>query len=458
MFFFDPEVINGMNQTNLKYFKIYGLFHRYNVALTFDREVNIYIGENGLGKTTILNCLYYVLEKKLKQLEEVVFDSIEIKFQNSRTAHAFSKADLIAYNRKRNSTQTKYEEDFLTDLLFELNISFSDFAKLPVEETEPLLRRYARIQGIPYPMLRRAMAHYSPVYAGKKGGDPDKVQKLIGAVDSNIHERIIYLPTYRRIENDFSNLNIGRNELTNSEMLIRFGMADVQKSIDTVLGKIRTLAMQGFNKMTGLLLQQYASGEIMTNRSKAIDVEVVKIVLDRLGEEVEEVTKQEIINLIESHAITNRNNLHLLNLLHKLVSNYDEQKHYDDCINRFVYTCNKYLQDKHFNYDPSKLTLDIFLDGENEVGKTVKLTQLSSGEKQIVSLFSKLYLEGDAKSIVIIDEPELSLSLTWQQMLLPDIMRSGNCSFLLTVTHSPFIFHNEFDMDACEMRKYMERF
>ena len=24
---------------------------------------NIYIGENGLGKTTILNCLYYVLEK-----------------------------------------------------------------------------------------------------------------------------------------------------------------------------------------------------------------------------------------------------------------------------------------------------------------------------------------------------------------------------------------------------------
>ena len=77
--------------------------------------------------------------------------------------------------------------------------------------------------------------------------------------------------------------------------------------------------------------------------------------------------------------------------------------------------------------------------------------QLSSGEKQIVSLFSKLYLESTEKSIVIIDEPELSLSISWQQMLLPDVYRSQNCNCLLTVTHSPFIFDNEFDMDAKEI-------
>ncbi len=87
----------------------------------------------------------------------------------------------------------------------------------------------------------------------------------------------------------------------------------------------------------------------------------------------------------------------------------------------------------------------------------IKEQQLSSGEKQIVSLFSKLYLESDEKSIVIIDEPELSLSIKWQQMLLPDIMRSQNCEFLLTVTHSPFIFENEFDMDAREIRAYMAK-
>lgn len=118
-------------------------------------------------------------------------------------------------------------------------------------------------------------------------------------------------------------------------------------------------------------------------------------------------------------------------------------------------TCNKYLNSKHFKYDPSDLTLGIHLDDSGDVNNTVKLTQLSSGEKQIVSLFSKLYLEQEEKSIVIIDEPELSLSIKWQQMLLPDIMRTNNCRFLLTVTHSPFIFENEFDMDAKEIRAYM---
>ena len=94
-------------------------------------------------------------------------------------------------------------------------------------------------------------------------------------------------------------------------------------------------------------------------------------------------------------------------------------------------------------------------DKENEK-EEIQLTQLSSGEKQIVSLFSNLYLESDKSSIVIIDEPELSLSLEWQKMLLPDIMRTGNCDLLLTVTHSPFIFENEFDNDAKEIRRYIK--
>ena len=148
--------------------------------------------------------------------------------------------------------------------------------------------------------------------------------------------------------------------------------------------------------------------------------------------------------------------VHLINLLHKLIASYDQQKHYDDRINGFVNTCNKYLNDKHFRYNPSNLTLGIYLNDFSEEQEPVKLTQLSSGEKQIVSLFSKLYLESDEKSIVIVDEPELSLSIRWQQMLLPDIMRSHNCRFLLAVTHSPFIFENEFDMDAREIRAFMQ--
>lgn len=63
--YIDSWVVNNMNSTNLKSFKILGLFDRYDVELPFDKEVNIFIGENGLGKTTILNCLYYVFEKEI---------------------------------------------------------------------------------------------------------------------------------------------------------------------------------------------------------------------------------------------------------------------------------------------------------------------------------------------------------------------------------------------------------
>ena len=335
---FESWVVNNMNSTNLKHFKIHGLFGRYNVDLQFDKEVNIFIGENGLGKTTILNCLYYVLEKKFIQLEEVVFDSIEIRFRNSRTAHLFTKADLIAFNRKRKGSRVYFDDELVREFLSELNISLQDFINFPSEAKESYLRQYARIQGIPFNILRNQVVHSAfNLDASKTGiGDATKVQKLLSAVNNNIKEQIIYLPTYRRIENDFSSLNIRSNETNSTELLIRFGMADVQKSIDTILDNIRALAMQGFNKMTGLLLQQYADGDENVHPYDPINVDVAKIVLNRLGTEVEEATKRNIIRLIESNDIYSYEYIHLLNLLHKLVANYDQQKHYDDCINGFV--------------------------------------------------------------------------------------------------------------------------
>lgn len=53
------------------------------------------------------------------------------------------------------------------------------------------------------------------------------------------------------------------------------------------------------------------------------------------------------------------------------------------------------------------------------------------------------------------DEPELSLSIEWQKMLLPDIIDSGKCKFLLAVTHSPFIFDNDLDLNAYDLDTFV---
>ena len=53
-------------------------FNRYDVRIAFDKQVKIFIGENGLGKTTILNCLYFLLEKNFLRLEEIQFEKYKL--------------------------------------------------------------------------------------------------------------------------------------------------------------------------------------------------------------------------------------------------------------------------------------------------------------------------------------------------------------------------------------------
>lgn len=425
-----------------------------------------------MGKTTILNCIYFILEGKFSRLANIQFSEIIVKFKGDAKPYKISGADLREFNRKNRGQAYNrflrdseiYETEILEDILMKYRLNM---AEIDMESNlDFLIYEYANKMRIPENFARRRILEYFEnieiVSNSKRKANKNNVVDLSKAIKDNITNRIIYLPTYRRIEDDFASLNIRSEELNKAELLIRFGMSDVQMSIDRILEKIRSLAMKGFTEMTGVLLKQYADGKDPVDdmnqftRMHNVNIDTVKIVLDRVGKEIEEPYKQKILELMRSGEIKDYKYLYLWNLINKLVDNYDVQKSYDDRIKKFASTCNKYLNDKHFDYNQSTLNLKIYLDNEYESEKkTIQLTQLSSGEKQIVSLFSKLYLESDEPGIVIIDEPELSLSIQWQQMLLPDIMRTNNCKLLLTVTHSPFTFANEFDFDAKEIRNYI---
>ena len=87
---------------------------------------------------------------------------------------------------------------------------------------------------------------------------------------------------------------------------------------------------------------------------------------------------------------------------------------------------------------------------------SVDLNNLSSGEKQIVSLFAQIYLDIDKKFVMLLDEPELSLSIFWQEKLLSDIYNSGQCEFLLAVTHSPFIFRDSMQEYVVGLQEFLK--
>lgn len=100
------------------------------------------------------------------------------------------------------------------------------------------------------------------------------------------------------------------------------------------------------------------------------------------------------------------------------------------------------MNGKKFEYNESSVEVRIV---NIKTGDNINIDNLSSGEKQIISIFAKLYLDTENETIILIDEPELSLSINWQSMLIPDIVNTNRCRKLVAVTHSPYIFDNKYE-------------
>ena len=67
--------------------------------------------------------------------------------------------------------------------------------------------------------------------------------------------------------------------------------------------------------------------------------------------------------------------------------------------------------------------------------------ELSSGEKQIIIMIAHLIFEEARKTsgIFIIDEPELSLHIAWQEIFVESIMAASPKTQFILATHSPSI-------------------
>lgn len=84
----------------------------------------------------------------------------------------------------------------------------------------------------------------------------------------------------------------------------------------------------------------------------------------------------------------------------------------------------------------------------NAQGHQLELDQLSSGEQHELVLFHELLFDVPDGSLILIDEPELSLHVTWQQNLLEDLLdiaKLKDLDFVLA-THSPYIIHGRDDL------------
>jgi predicted ATPase len=428
----------------IEYIKIYELHGEKDVSLSFTDNIKIIIGDNGSGKTTVLSALYSILSQNFHKLSKLDFERIELKF---------TSGELIELDKDNLGVGTYIE-------LLE-HPALNGFSKaLQPDELFSLLKTvrsmpYSRIQHLTDFRKVSRLSRFTTretydrlSYVADKILDEDDSSpvsdEIKDKISKNVKGKILYLPTYRRVEEALNNLGYLDDDFSSQDQLIQFGMNDVKARFSKLKSELKETAVKLYTNLNGKMLTQLTSNykASETEFSKIEKVDELKIVLSRVGDGISSETKEQIMNLIESGSIKQDRFHPLVFVLSNLVDVYLEQKETDDSIKIFVDVANRYLVNKEFSYDENNVDIKVV---NKKTGNTVELENLSSGEKQLISLFSMLYLDKIDDYIIIFDEPELSLSIEWQETLLPDMLDSGKCQFMVAATHSPFIFDNCLD-------------
>lgn len=368
-----------MGKMTLNTFRLNNLYGKKSFEIRFRDNMLILVAENGKGKTTLLQLFYLFITKQWNKLLSYDFESISASinqqnFEFNKTEYQTSLNSKLGINELL--VNYPLYESFITDVLSELNLE-------NIVENPHSLSTLEEKYDIPRGLLLKMM---------------DYLVSARQFEQYNFDFSVLYLPTYRRIERSFSELFADMDERTEIFITNRFPQI------------FRDTSQEHENESQDLK-------NIFTHIWKERDVDSWKKHSDFQSTELVEFGMEDVEYKIANFVSSG------------LESSFIEQKMQD-----FLTICNSYLlkdEKMSFNYETSKVYFG------NDEAPEFFLHQLSSGEKQIISIFCHLVLS-ESKKFVIIDEPEISLSIRWQEKFLEDILKCEPAG-LLVATHSPFV-------------------
>ena len=106
------------------------------------------------------------------------------------------------------------------------------------------------------------------------------------------------------------------------------------------------------------------------------------------------------------------------------------------------------LLNRRFHYKQVRIDKRQGLVFQTAAGQVLPPTALSTGEQHEVVILYQLLFIAQPNSLVLIDEPEISLHVAWQKPFLKDLARIAELSKVdfLIATHSPQIISNRWDL------------
>ena len=410
--------IKQISVTNL-----FGMFN-YVIPLHLDERITIIHGPNGFGKTVILKLLSEIFSGihlefsdgyhptlRTVPFEQFIIDFDDgISFQLTKSFQTYSRIVLNVH----------VEELLVPQITFQLVMPTVESTMLEAEYIGPYTWRYQ-------PATPLDRTHQK---------EPEWLIEIRGAIFVHLIETQ-RLSSLIRSENAHED-----NEMLLSELTVPLYSTELRETIKTKLAESVALAQSLDRTFPARVVSPRMRNNSMTDdelRQKLADLErkrsrlIATGLLDKeddanfqVGDQIDEGAKTALAIYVED--------------TEKKLAVFDDIANKIELLTSII---NKRFLFKHMEI--SKEDGFIFIVSN---GTELPLESLSSGEQHELVLFYELLFKVYPGSLILIDEPELSLHVVWQEQFLRDIQEITRLSDIdvLLATHSPDIISDRRDL------------
>jgi predicted ATPase len=404
--------------------EISGLWGDRNLVLNLFEDVNFLIGPNGSGKTTAINTIAATLTGDFVNLDRLPFRSIVVTLHDpvtqrrqsvevTKKERQRSPFPAIDYSIKDGSAKaTQYSLDALAE--------------------ERLYREY-------YTTGRTRQSLYRHVTADLT----QRLRELAPTSWLSIHRAPGTRPGRDERSHEFT-VDQKLDEISNS--LVRFFSELEKKATDEAHKFQETIFLS--------LIYKHKQDELF-RAVQDLDIQKEKKALIDIFKNFK-VPESSFVEMVQEHFA----------MLSDAMDTFERRKNPLTVENIFIimnsWRIHSVIRDWHGLLEKQQLIFksrDAFLDvindmlqkkelainAKNEIyaktrsGKILSPSELSSGEKQLLIILGEALLQKEASWIYIADEPELSLHVDWQVVLVDNLRHMNPASQIIVATHSPDI-------------------
>ncbi len=413
----------------LKIDKMHGYF---NYDVSFNSDITFLYGDNGCGKTTILNIITYIITGKIYELFQYDFKEIILKYSSDKT----DSVDNIIISHEGNDIK----------VIFLNQIDLIESQRYENSERKLEIERYYLSQ---YPILNEIKDTFNYVYLplnrdGNIANDFLTIEKsasyrrrYISNIDVTLHDvESLVRRSYNRVNFILNKIN----EKFSNDILKSFLDVENSSNVEQLIKYINKLDSDQVKKIQ----EDYANVLKTINKWDNKTETRINYFFESLEKDIKEAEKTNVGFSIE--VLFKLSELVKINsIISKAEESEQSKKKHKQPVNDFVKTVNKFIGN-------NSVKKEIIIDTDGTInlkthGNKVDIQHLSSGEKQIVTFFAYLIfgLENTNQSIFIVDEPELSLHLNWQRQFVDSIMSVNKNVQLIFATHAPEIIGKHLD-------------